>query len=266
MQPFSFSQIDAKHHLYVPCFLHLRSLWNLWNSLVTLRNLFCLWGNWSHGAQACGCSESLISKLSFLLGRSDTFVEDKGVLPRIGLTHKETSSATKDLPQSSGSTIFKSHEGVINNNYSVPSQGLKTVNFHPPQPESVLNISTLGQRCRGETSGKTASEMLGDTVKQWRWNRRKWKGNRQDCWGQVKRGWPPLRTFWGVISNESRVSTSCSYLLAFRSWAVSTMSLISISSLAKWEWGYSLWSIFSRIKWKINEEPSAVAIIMCTIT
>ena len=226
MQLFSFPQIDAKHHLHVPCYLYLRSVWNLWNSSVTLRNLFCRWGNWSPGVRACGCSVSLIRKLSFLLGRSDTFVEEKGVLPKIGFLfvclfvcfkNRVLAQGNQLCSQgpSSGSTIIKSHERVINHNYSVPSEGRKTVNFHLPQPEPVLNISTLCQRSRGQNPGKRASEMLADTMKWWmkwwRWNSRKWTGNKQDCWGQVKQGWPPLQTFWGVIINEPQVSPSCSY-------------------------------------------------------
>lgn len=56
---------------------------------------WCL-GLWVHGV--------LISKVSFLLGYFDIFVEGKGVLPRTVFSRKETSSATKDSrqdPQSS---------------------------------------------------------------------------------------------------------------------------------------------------------------------
>ena len=96
------------------CCLNQRRLWNVQNSLVTLRALCCFWGNWSRGVVLGPVSTqqhwSVRSWLS-LLGQFEVFVEGKGILPRTRFSHKETSSAAKDPPQhTKSSKVMKKYK------------------------------------------------------------------------------------------------------------------------------------------------------------
>lgn len=256
---------DLKPHLCVPCCLHLRKLGNLWNSVVTPRNLCFFWGNGSHGAWACGCTASLISQLSSILGGIDVFVEGKA-------SCQEEDSQTRKLAlqqKPSSDPSHQSQEGVVNNNYPIPLQRLEIAIFHLPQQESVLNIPTFGQRSWERSLGWTASESvrrrddnLGE-LNQWE------KGGESERTAGGKFSWalPALHSLWGVMVNEPWVSTSFGYLLSVRSWAVYIMPLILIFPFMKWECKYFPQRVFGRIRWnKIDEEPGGVPIIMCTIT
>ena len=84
------------------CCLYQRSLWNVQNSLVTLKDLCCFWGNRSRGAVLgpVGTQQHWsVRSWPSLLGQFEVFVEGKGILPRTRFSHKETSSAAKDPPQ-----------------------------------------------------------------------------------------------------------------------------------------------------------------------
>lgn len=212
-----------------------------------------------------------VNSWSSLLGQLDVFVEEKDILPRTGFSHKETSSATKDPPQDpQSSKVMKECKQQLLCSFT------RTQNSHRPSAAAGISVEYTNiwpKQLGRDLWDEELLQVLGDGMKALEsWISEKRKGTGQDCWEQIKRGSAYAALFLGCYH---RWAPSFPLIWAIYCQIVGNLQNVRHLNSLPYEVGMTIFplkefnykSCSPRIQLqKINEEPSLVPIVACTIT